>query len=56
MTVIKRDKEIDVAAGDIRMVILIQMKGAEELLWPAIRLQPTDTSITGILGGWDLPV
>ena len=47
---IRWDKEIDVAAGDTRMVILVQQKGGEELLWPALRQQPSDNNVEGILG------
>lgn len=51
MTVISRDKEIDIAAGDIRMVILIHEKGGNKFLWPVLRQQPQDTNGEGILGG-----
>lgn len=49
---IRRDKEIDVAAGDARIVILIHEKGGKNFLWPVLRQRPSDTNITGILGGW----
>nr|XP_046239625.1 inter-alpha-trypsin inhibitor heavy chain H3-like isoform X3 [Scatophagus argus] len=49
MTLIKRDKEIDVLVGDTRMVILIHEKGGEEFLWPVLRQQPLNASVTGIL-------
>lgn len=52
VTVIRRDKEIDVAAGDVRMVILIQEKGHQQFLWPVLRQKPMDSNATGILGGW----
>lgn len=46
---IKRNKEIDVTAEDTRMVILIHRKNNKKFLWPVLRLQPSDTAITGIL-------
>ncbi|XP_070815893.1 uncharacterized protein [Chaetodon trifascialis] len=49
VTVIRRDKEIDVTAGDIRMVILIHEEGHRQFLWPVIRQKPSDSSVTGIL-------
>ncbi|XP_041807926.1 inter-alpha-trypsin inhibitor heavy chain H3-like isoform X2 [Chelmon rostratus] len=49
VTVIRRDKEIDVAAGDVRMVILIQEKGHQQFLWPVLRQKPMDSNATGIL-------
>ncbi|XP_054472032.1 inter-alpha-trypsin inhibitor heavy chain H3 isoform X2 [Anoplopoma fimbria] len=49
LTVIRRDKEIDVATGDTRMVINIHEKGGKEFLWPVLRQQPLDNNVTGIL-------
>ncbi|XP_027134696.1 inter-alpha-trypsin inhibitor heavy chain H3 isoform X2 [Larimichthys crocea] len=49
LTVNKRDKEIDVSVGDLRMAILIQVIAAEEFHWPVLRQKPSDTNITGIL-------
>ncbi|KAM9361282.1 inter-alpha-trypsin inhibitor heavy chain H3-like [Symphorus nematophorus] len=49
VTVIKRNKEVDVAAGGVRMVILIQDKGTASFLWPVLRQQPSDPNVTGIL-------
>ncbi|XP_044029501.1 inter-alpha-trypsin inhibitor heavy chain H3-like isoform X2 [Siniperca chuatsi] len=49
VTVIRRDKEIDVAAGDTRMVILIHEQGDKEFIWPVLRQQPSDDTVTGIL-------
>ncbi|XP_030277140.1 inter-alpha-trypsin inhibitor heavy chain H3 isoform X2 [Sparus aurata] len=49
VTVIKRDKEIDVAAGDTRLLILIHNRGQKEFLWPVLRQLPSDPSATGIL-------
>uniref|UniRef100_A0A8C3G1A5 Inter-alpha-trypsin inhibitor heavy chain 3b, tandem duplicate 2 n=1 Tax=Cyclopterus lumpus TaxID=8103 RepID=A0A8C3G1A5_CYCLU len=51
LTVIRRDKEIDVAAGDTRMVILIHEKDGNEFLWPILRQKPLDNNVSGILGG-----
>ncbi|XP_035518594.1 inter-alpha-trypsin inhibitor heavy chain H3-like isoform X2 [Morone saxatilis] len=49
VTVIRRNKEIDVAVGDSRMVILVQEKDGQEFLWPVLRQWPSNTSVTGIL-------
>ncbi|XP_031143356.1 inter-alpha-trypsin inhibitor heavy chain H3-like [Sander lucioperca] len=49
LTVIRRDKEIDVAAGDTRMVIYIHEKDGVEFLWPVLRQQPLDNNVTGII-------
>ncbi|XP_038553519.1 inter-alpha-trypsin inhibitor heavy chain H3-like isoform X2 [Micropterus salmoides] len=49
LTVIMRDKEIDVAAGDTHMVILIHKRGDKEFIWPVLRQQPSDNNVSGIL-------
>ncbi|XP_059185251.1 inter-alpha-trypsin inhibitor heavy chain H3-like isoform X1 [Centropristis striata] len=49
LSVIKRDKEIDVAVGDTRVVILIHVKDGEKFLWPVLRQQPLEGNVTGIL-------
>ncbi|XP_074492273.1 inter-alpha-trypsin inhibitor heavy chain H3-like isoform X8 [Sebastes fasciatus] len=49
LTVIRRDKEVDVAAGDTRMVFLIHEKDGVKFLWPVLRQQPSDNNATGIL-------
>ncbi|XP_031143353.1 inter-alpha-trypsin inhibitor heavy chain H3-like [Sander lucioperca] len=49
LTVIRRDKEIDVGAGDTRMVIYIHEKDGVEFLWPVLRQQPLDNNVTGII-------
>ncbi|XP_022602555.1 inter-alpha-trypsin inhibitor heavy chain H3-like isoform X3 [Seriola dumerili] len=49
VTVIKRNKEVDVAAGDIRIVILVHEKDGEKFLWPVLRQKPSDNNIEGIL-------
>ncbi|KAM9859340.1 inter-alpha-trypsin inhibitor heavy chain H3-like [Aulostomus maculatus] len=48
-TVIRRDKEIDIAVGDTRMVLLVHRKGGEEFLWPVLRQKPSDNDAEGIL-------
>ncbi|XP_033994587.1 inter-alpha-trypsin inhibitor heavy chain H3-like isoform X4 [Trematomus bernacchii] len=47
-TIIRRDKEIDVAGGDTHLVILIQGKDTQSFLWPVLRQQSSD-SAEGIL-------
>ncbi|XP_056293786.1 inter-alpha-trypsin inhibitor heavy chain H3 isoform X2 [Pseudoliparis swirei] len=49
LTVIRRDKEIDVAVGDTRMVILIHEKNGKQFLWPILRQKPLDTNVSGLL-------
>ncbi|XP_071349106.1 inter-alpha-trypsin inhibitor heavy chain H3-like [Trachinotus anak] len=49
LTVIKRNKEVDVAAGNIRIVILVHEKDGEEFLWPVLRQRPSDNNTEGIL-------
>ncbi|KAM6947919.1 inter-alpha-trypsin inhibitor heavy chain H3 [Lycodopsis pacificus] len=49
LTVIRRDKEIDVAAGDTRMIIVIHEQNGEEFLWPVLRQRPLDNNVSGIL-------
>lgn len=51
MTVIKRNKEVDIAVGDIRIVIITHEKDGEEFLWPVLRQQPSGDNTEGILGG-----
>lgn len=51
---IKRDQEIDVTAGDTRMVILLHEKNGRKFLWPVLRLKPSDSNAEGILGGWSM--
>lgn len=52
VTVIGRDKEVDIANGDTRIIILIHQQGGKEFLWPVLRQQPADNNVTGILSGW----
>lgn len=52
VTVIRRDKEIDIAVGDTRIVILIHLHQGREFLWPVLRQRPSDSSATGILSEW----
>ncbi|XP_008284537.1 inter-alpha-trypsin inhibitor heavy chain H3-like [Stegastes partitus] len=49
MVVIRRDKEIDVAAGDVRLILLIHNKNGDEFLWPVIRQKPNATDTEGLL-------
>ena len=49
---IRRNKEIDVAVGDTRIVILVHEKDGEKVLWPVLRQQPPVNDNEGILGGW----
>ncbi|XP_060925190.1 inter-alpha-trypsin inhibitor heavy chain H3-like [Limanda limanda] len=49
VTVIKRNKEVDVATGDIRIVILLHERHGEKFLWPVLRQHPPDNNAEGIL-------
>ncbi|XP_042363555.1 inter-alpha-trypsin inhibitor heavy chain H3-like [Plectropomus leopardus] len=49
LTAIRRQKEIDIAAGDTRMVILIHVNDGKSFLWPVLRQKPSDNNIEGIL-------
>uniref|UniRef100_A0A4W6EY02 Inter-alpha-trypsin inhibitor heavy chain 3b, tandem duplicate 1 n=1 Tax=Lates calcarifer TaxID=8187 RepID=A0A4W6EY02_LATCA len=51
VTVIRRNKEVDVAAGDVRIIILTHEKDGKEFLWPVLRQQPSANNAEGILGG-----
>ncbi|XP_029683196.1 inter-alpha-trypsin inhibitor heavy chain H3-like isoform X2 [Takifugu rubripes] len=48
-TVIRRDKEVDIMIGDVRIVILIHLLEGKEFLWPVLRQRPSDSSVTEIL-------
>ncbi|KAK7916627.1 hypothetical protein WMY93_012388 [Mugilogobius chulae] len=49
VTVIIRDKEIDVSVGDIRFVILIHEISGRKFLWPVLRQRPLSDSAEGVL-------
>lgn len=49
VTVIRRAKEIDIAVGDTRIVILVHLHQGKEFLWPVLRQRPSDSRATGIL-------
>ncbi|KAM4587063.1 inter-alpha-trypsin inhibitor heavy chain H3-like isoform 3-T4 [Odontesthes bonariensis] len=48
-TIIRRNNEIDVAADDIRIVILIHTKDGKEFYWPVLRQRSSADDIEGIL-------
>uniref|UniRef100_A0A3P9K135 Zgc:112265 n=1 Tax=Oryzias latipes TaxID=8090 RepID=A0A3P9K135_ORYLA len=48
-TIIRTDKEIDIEAEDIRLIIYIHQKDGEHLLWPALRQIPSESNMDGIL-------
>nr|XP_040060986.1 inter-alpha-trypsin inhibitor heavy chain H4-like isoform X4 [Gasterosteus aculeatus aculeatus] len=49
LTLFSREKEIDVAVGDTRMVILIHKENGKDFLWPILRQRPLDDNVSGIL-------
>ncbi|KAK7127504.1 hypothetical protein R3I93_020175 [Phoxinus phoxinus] len=50
VSIILRSNEMDVTMGHIRVVILLHKKNGGVFLWPAVRQQPKDVSLMGILG------
>ncbi|XP_053723545.1 inter-alpha-trypsin inhibitor heavy chain H3-like isoform X2 [Synchiropus splendidus] len=48
-TVITRDKEIDITAGDTRLLIYRHEKDGKNFLWPVLRQTPSGDDIFGIL-------
>lgn len=54
LTLFSREKEIDVAVGDTRMVILIHKENGKDFLWPILRQRPLDDNVSGILGGFKM--
>ncbi|XP_078139814.1 inter-alpha-trypsin inhibitor heavy chain H3 isoform X2 [Centroberyx gerrardi] len=49
LTLILRDKEMDVTAGDARVVILLHERRGEKFLWPALRQFPSGNNTDGLL-------
>ncbi|XP_048029069.1 inter-alpha-trypsin inhibitor heavy chain H3-like [Megalobrama amblycephala] len=50
VSLILRSNEMDVTMGHIRVVVLLHKKNGDMFLWPAVRQQPKDVSLMGILG------
>uniref|UniRef100_I3JKH1 Inter-alpha-trypsin inhibitor heavy chain 3 n=1 Tax=Oreochromis niloticus TaxID=8128 RepID=I3JKH1_ORENI len=50
VTVIMRNNEIDIAAGDVRLVILVHEKNSIKFLWPVLRQHPSANNTDGLLG------
>uniref|UniRef100_A0A3P9JRH3 Uncharacterized protein n=1 Tax=Oryzias latipes TaxID=8090 RepID=A0A3P9JRH3_ORYLA len=48
-TIIRTEKEIDIEAEDIRLIIYIHQKDGEHLLWPALRQIPSESNMDGLL-------
>ncbi|ROI16305.1 Inter-alpha-trypsin inhibitor heavy chain H3 [Anabarilius grahami] len=48
--ILRNGNEMDVTMGNIRVVILLHKKNGDVFLWPAVRQQPKDVSLMGILG------
>ncbi|XP_039468571.1 inter-alpha-trypsin inhibitor heavy chain H3-like [Oreochromis aureus] len=49
VTVIMRNNEIDIAAGDVRLVILVHEKNSIKFLWPVLRQHPSANNTDGLL-------
>uniref|UniRef100_A0A3P8PS04 Inter-alpha-trypsin inhibitor heavy chain H3-like n=1 Tax=Astatotilapia calliptera TaxID=8154 RepID=A0A3P8PS04_ASTCA len=50
VTMIMRNNEIDIAAGDMRLVILVHKKSSIKFLWPVLRQHPSANNTDGLLG------
>uniref|UniRef100_A0A3P9C395 Inter-alpha-trypsin inhibitor heavy chain H3-like n=1 Tax=Maylandia zebra TaxID=106582 RepID=A0A3P9C395_9CICH len=50
VTVIVRNNEIDVATGDMRMVIIVHENNGRKILWPVLRRHPSANNTDGLLG------
>ncbi|XP_063330717.1 inter-alpha-trypsin inhibitor heavy chain H3-like [Pelmatolapia mariae] len=49
VTMIMRNNEIDIAAGDMRLVILVHKKNSIKFLWPVLRQHPSANNTDGLL-------
>ncbi|XP_006783399.1 inter-alpha-trypsin inhibitor heavy chain H3-like [Neolamprologus brichardi] len=49
VTVIVRNKEIDIGAGDMRLVILVHEENGQKFLWPVLRQHPSANNTQGLL-------
>ncbi|XP_071388206.1 inter-alpha-trypsin inhibitor heavy chain H3-like [Centroberyx affinis] len=52
LTLILRDKEMDITAGDVRVVILLHERRGEKFLWPAMRQFQSGNNTDGLLALW----
>ncbi|XP_062842870.1 inter-alpha-trypsin inhibitor heavy chain H3-like [Trichomycterus rosablanca] len=56
VSIFLRDNEIDVTMGPVRVVFLLHKRGGNAFLWPAVRQQPNNTNVQGILGKANLQI
>ncbi|XP_062842200.1 inter-alpha-trypsin inhibitor heavy chain H3-like [Trichomycterus rosablanca] len=56
VSIFLRDNEIDVAMGPVRVVFLLHKRGGNAFLWPAVRQQPKNANVQGILGKANLQI
>ncbi|XP_028262667.1 inter-alpha-trypsin inhibitor heavy chain H3 isoform X2 [Parambassis ranga] len=49
VTMIKRDAEVYVTAGDVHILVLVHQKGGRHFLWPVLRQEPSVGDPDGIL-------
>ncbi|XP_030632208.1 inter-alpha-trypsin inhibitor heavy chain H3 isoform X1 [Chanos chanos] len=54
VSLILRNKEMDVSMGNSRVVILLHEQDGNSFLWPAVRQRPSKTTLPGLFG--TLPV
>lgn len=50
MTLILRDREVDIDAGDTRLVILTHERNGKPTFWPVLRRAAQDPNVEGMLG------
>lgn len=54
LTVTKHNREVDVVAGDVRIVILLHESHGKPFLWPVLKERPNNNeNLEGILGEED---
>ncbi|XP_030632203.1 inter-alpha-trypsin inhibitor heavy chain H3 isoform X3 [Chanos chanos] len=50
VSLILRNKEMDVSMGNTRVVILLREQDGNSFLWPAVRQRPSTTTLPGLFG------
>uniref|UniRef100_UPI003F6550BE uncharacterized protein LOC100003906 isoform 17 precursor n=1 Tax=Danio rerio TaxID=7955 RepID=UPI003F6550BE len=53
VSLILQSNELDITMGNIRIVVLLHKINGQVFLWPAVRQQPKDVVLAGILGKSD---
>jgi hypothetical protein len=50
VSLILRDKEMDVTIASTRVVIMLYKRNGIKFLWPVLRQRPTGDNIIGLMG------